>query len=210
METKPPNLYNSKNGSFARLSNLLSKLQRDPTLFKEYDDKMKEQLAERIVEETPAATISKEFYIPHKSVVEQWAEATKLRILYDASAKPTKKSPSLTECLEVGPALQNLLWNVLTRCRLKPVAITGDLKQAYLQIKINEDDRDPSRFRLIKDREILETVLLRFTRLMFGLSPSPFVLEGTIKHNLERYKQEQPQTVMELKQSIMLITLLVG
>ena len=71
METKPPNLYNSKNGSFARLSNLLSKLQRDPVLFKEYDDKMKEQLAERIVEETPAATTLKEFYIPHKSVVEQ-------------------------------------------------------------------------------------------------------------------------------------------
>ena len=71
METKPPNLYNSKNGSFARLSNLLSKLQRDPALFKEYDDKMKEQLAERIVEETPAATTLKEFYIPHKSVVEQ-------------------------------------------------------------------------------------------------------------------------------------------
>ena len=71
METKPPNLYNSKNRSFARLSNLLSKLQRDPALFKEYDDKMKEQLAERIVEETPAATTLKEFYIPHKSVVEQ-------------------------------------------------------------------------------------------------------------------------------------------
>ena len=127
---------------------------------------------------------------------------TKLRILYNASAKPTKASPSLTECLEVHPALQNLLWNVLTRCRLKPVAITGDSKQPYLQIKINEDDRDALRFHLITDREILETVLLRFTRLMFGLSPSPFVLEGTIKHDLERYKQEQPQTVMELKQSM--------
>ena len=71
-----------------------------------------------------ATTTSKEFYIPHKHVVKQSAETTKLRIVYDASAKPTKAGLSLNECLEVGPALQNTLWNVLTRCRLKPV--TGD------------------------------------------------------------------------------------
>ena len=38
-------LHNNKNGSLAHLSNLLSKPQRDPALFKEYDDKIKEQLA---------------------------------------------------------------------------------------------------------------------------------------------------------------------
>ena len=37
---------------------------------------------------------------------------------------------------------------------------------------------------------------------MFGLSPSPFVLEGTIKHRLEWYEKDQPETVMELKQSM--------
>ena len=58
------------------------------------------------------------------------------------------------------------------------------------------------RFHWIKDREILETVALRFTRLMFGLLPSPFVLEGTIKHYLDRYEKSQPETVMELKQSM--------
>ena len=104
--------------------------------------------------------------------------------------------------MEVGPALKNKLWNVLTRCRLKSVALTGDLKQAFLQIRINEDDRDSLRFHWIKDREILAAVVLRFTRLIFGLSPSPFVLEGTIKHHLEQYEKDQPETVMELKQSM--------
>ena len=134
--------------------------------------------------------------------MKQSAEATKLQIIYDASAKPTKAGPSLNECLEVGPALQNTLWNVLTRCRFKPVALTGDLKQAFLQNKINEGDRDSLRFNWIKDREILETMVLRFTRLMLGLSLSPFVLEGTIKHHLERYLKDQPETIMELKQSM--------
>ena len=75
-------------------------------------------------------------------------------------------------------------------------------KQAFLQIKINEDDRDAMRFNWIKDREILKTVILRFTCLMFGLSPSPFVLEGTIKHHLERYEQDQPQAVAKLKKNV--------
>ena len=87
-------------------------------------------------------------------------------------------------------------------CRLKPVAPIGDLKQAFLQIRINKDDRDSLRFYWIKDCEILETVVLRFTRLMFGLSPSPFAIEGTIKQKLEQYKKDQPETVIELKQSI--------
>ena len=63
-----PTLHNNKNGSLTRLSNLLLKLERDPALFKEHDDKIKEQLAEGIAEEAPAITTSKEFYIPHKPV----------------------------------------------------------------------------------------------------------------------------------------------
>ena len=133
--------------------------------------------------------------------MKQSAETTKLRIVYDTSVKPTKASTSLNECLKVGPALQSTLWNVLTRCRLKPVATTGDLKQAFLQIRINEDDRGALRFHWIKDCEILETVALRFTRLMFGFSLSLFVL-GAIKHHLERYEQDQPQTVTGLKQNM--------
>ena len=74
--------------------------------------------------------------------------------------KPMKASPYLNECLEVGPVLKNTLWNVLPRCRLKPVAIIGDLKQVFLKIMINKDDQDAMRFHWIKDREILETVVL--------------------------------------------------
>ena len=96
------------------------------------------------------------------------------------------------------------------RCRLKPVALTGDIKQAFLQIRINKDGQDSLRFHWIKDREILGTVVLVFTRLMFGLSASPFVLEGTIKHHLGWYEKEQPETVIELKQSMYVDDLIGG
>ena len=71
-------LRNNNNGSLARLSILLWKLRRDPLLFKEYDDKIKEQLAEEFIEKVRATTTLKEFYIQYKPAVKQPAERTKL------------------------------------------------------------------------------------------------------------------------------------
>ena len=83
---------------------------------------------------TPNA--NKEFYLPHKPVFREGAETTKLRVVYNASAKSGRESPSLDKCLEKGPPLQNLLWNILVRNRFKPYAITADIKRAFPQIRI--------------------------------------------------------------------------
>ena len=67
METKQP--YLAQQQEWKPLSNLLLKLERVPAHFKEYDDKIKEQLAEGFIEKARATTTLKEFYIQHKSVV---------------------------------------------------------------------------------------------------------------------------------------------
>ena len=125
-------LPNNKQGSLRRLGNLGNKLQREPNLLARYDDVIQDQLATRIVERVTSEPVGREFYIPHKPVIRESAESTKLRIVYDASAKANEKSPSLNDCLETGPSLQNLLWDVLVCNRLKPIALAGDLKQAFL------------------------------------------------------------------------------
>ena len=43
-------------------------------------------------------------YIPHKEVVREDKNTTKLRVVYDASSKQPQQ-PSLNECLEPGPSL---------------------------------------------------------------------------------------------------------
>ena len=65
----------------------------------------------------------KVFYIPHKAVVWEQVESTKLRVVFDASATENSRNPSLNDCLETGPSLQNLLWNVVTRNRKKPIEL---------------------------------------------------------------------------------------
>ena len=80
----------------------------------------------------------KEFYIPHKPAARGNVESTKMKIVYDASTKSNRTSPSLNECLETALALQNLLWNTLVRNRLMPIALHVYIKQAFFQTCIKE------------------------------------------------------------------------
>lgn len=70
----------------------------------------------------------------------------RLRIVYDASSRASPHVPSLNVCLYVGSPLQNHLWSILVRMRFLPVLITGDLQQAFLQVRIKKEERDALRF----------------------------------------------------------------
>ena len=80
------------------------------------------------------------FYLPHRPVIRELAETRKVRIVYDASARESCHTPSLNDCLQVGPPLQPLLHDVVVRNRLCPVGLTADIKQAFHQIWIKPDD----------------------------------------------------------------------
>lgn len=61
--------------------------------------------------------------------------------------------------------------------------VSGDIRQAFLQVRIRESERDALRFHWRKDEQsTVET--LRFTRALFGLAPSPYLLEGVIESHL--------------------------
>ena len=180
-----PQLPNNKMESLGQLSNLVKRLKRQPMLLEKYDEIIQEQLAEGIIENVTDEPKGKEFYKPHKPVIRESAESTKIRIVFDGSARANERSPSLNYCLETGPPLQNLLWNVLVRNRFKAVALAGDLKQAFLQIRIREEDRDSLRFHWIKDKDPKIIEVFRFTRALFGLVQSPFLLGGTLEQHLE-------------------------
>ena len=77
-----------------------------------YDSVIQDQLAQGIVEHEESEAEGREFYIPHKPVIRETAESTKLRIVYDASARASEQAPSLNECLEIGPTTQNQLEKV--------------------------------------------------------------------------------------------------
>lgn len=180
----------NKQGSLGRLENLLSKLKKKPGLLKEYNEIMVKQLGEGIIEKVTCEAVSgKEFYLPHRPVVREQAETTKVRIVCDASARPNDSSPSLNDSLETGPPLQNLLWNIIMRNRFKSVSLCGDIKQAFLQIRIKKEDRDCLRFHWAFDQMRRNVETLRFTRAIFGMGQSPFLLNGTIDVHFDEMKK---------------------
>ena len=107
----------------------------------DYDSIIQQQLEEDVVEEAEEPAQVKEFYIPHKAVIRESSETTKMRIVYDPSTRAYDAAPSLNECLESGPPLQNQLWKVLIRGHFHAVAIARDIQKAFLQVRIRAKDR---------------------------------------------------------------------
>jgi len=93
----------------------------------------------------------------------------------------------LNDCLEPGPNLSPLLFDILLSFRVHKVALIADIEKAFLNISINPTQRDLLRFLWIKDSnaENLDIITMRFTRLVFGLTCSPYMLNATIRHHLE-------------------------
>ena len=178
-----------------RLTNVNRKLEKASELKKEYDDIINEQLVEGVVEEAPEnPTGDRVYYMPHKPVVRQDATTTKVRMVFDASAKPNESAESINDCMFTGPPLQPQLWYILVRTRLMQNLVLADIQKAFLQIEVEEEDRDS--FRFLYNVNGVEKHL-RFARVPFGAEVSPFVLETNYNGVLHTTSNESINEVIE-------------
>ena len=116
----------------------------------------------------------------------------------------------MEECIENGPPLQNQLWDILLRNRFNPITLAGDLKQAFLRVRINEYDCDALRFHWIINKNAKQIQTLRFTRALFGLGPSPFLLRGTIAQHMENSRDEYAEEVEKISRDLYVDDLITG
>ena len=75
-------------------------------------------------------------YFPHRAVIRNDHSTTKLRIVFDASVHYTIEL-CLNDILEAGACLLPYLLDILLRFRTGKIA---DIKQAFFQIEMNEND----------------------------------------------------------------------
>ena len=80
-------------------------------------------------------------YLPYHGVIKEASTTTKLRVVFDATAK-TSSGKSLNNLLFVRPTLQDNLIDILMRFRLHKVALTTDVQKMYRQIFVDPRDRD--------------------------------------------------------------------
>ena len=130
----------------------------------------------------------KQHYIPHHAIIKPENNSTKLRAVYDASAKTKKSNPSLNECLHRVPVILEDICGLLMIFRTKKVGIVADIEKAFLQIGLQPKERDVTRLLWLKDINLpvtpTNTITYRFKRVPFGITSSTFLLRATIKHHL--------------------------
>ena len=185
-----PMLPSNYDLALGRLRSLVNRLMKNSDHLRKYNAVLQDQLEKGIIEVVPEQDSGEtlKHYIPHHEVVTPEKTTTKLRIVFDASAKTRKANRSLNECLYRGPVILEDLCGLLMRFRLNKVALIADVEKAFLQVGLQPDDRDVTRFFWLKDvtKPTLENnvQILRFTRVPFGMISSPFLLAATIKYHL--------------------------
>ena len=74
------------------------------------------------------------------------------------SAKIRRGEKSLNECLHRGPVFLPDLCGILLRFRTQPIVILADIEKAFLQVGIQEEDQDVTKFLWFKNSNRLEVV----------------------------------------------------
>jgi hypothetical protein len=201
--------------SLKRLRGLIRRLRQDPDVLREYDSIIRDQIRRGIVEpvemtEDPSEISEKVHYLPHHPVVRRDKETTKVRVVYDASSHAD--GPSLNDCLHTGPKFDQKIFDILLRFRVHRVVVTADIEKAFLMVGVAREDRDVLRFLWFDDAfsEEPKVVELRFSRVVFGVSSSPYLLNATIRHHLQQYSQTQPELVQKISKSMYVDDLVTG
>lgn len=94
--------------------------------------------------------------------------------------------PLLNGCLLTEPNLNPDLLIVLIRCR--------NIKLPFWQVLVT--------LRYTDSRRNEHLCILRMTRLVFGVTPSPFVLVARIQRHLKQYETYKPQVVNTIRESL--------
>ena len=162
--------------------------------FKEVHEVIQEYFDLGHAEPVPTSSLNKSetevFYLPVHVVRKESSSTTKVRAVFDASAK-SASGLSLNETLLVGPTIHPPLIDVLLQFCMHRVALTADVSKMYRAVGLTELDKDLHRFVWRSNpQEMLQDI--RMTRVIFGVSASSFAVNMCVKQNATDFAQIYP------------------
>lgn len=119
------------------------------------------------------------YYLPHHGIFKESSTTTKLRVVFDASAK-SSNGISLNDQLLVGGKIQDDLFDILVRFRKYNFVIAADIEKMYRQIYIAKDQRPLQR---ILWRETIEDPIqiYQLNTVTYGTASAPFLAVRCLK-----------------------------
>ena len=185
-------LSNNKALAYHRTRATVRQLEKTSTLLDTYgsviDDYEKRGFIEKVQKDD--LPNDRTYYIPHHSIIRE-SKTTPVRIVFDCSSHQKGKA-SLNDCLETGSPKFNDISSILMRFRLSKYGLISDIEKAFLQIGIEEQDRDATRFFWLQDPKEPNSpmYIYRLKRVLFGANCSPFILRCTVYHHLQTHDSE--------------------
>lgn len=181
-------LGESKSLALKRLFSVERKLKRDEYLKIEYTKFMKEYETLGHMSILEGDIKGPVFYLPHHAVLKESSTTTKVRVVFDASAKSTSNL-SLNDIQCVGPTIQSDLFSILLRFRQHAYVITADIAKMYRQIVIDETQR-ALQLILWRENENETIKTYKLNTLTYGTACASFLATRCLKQlAIENFKQ---------------------
>ena len=206
---KRTSLGNSRNTAFQRFYALERKFEKNPSLKEQYSECIQGYIKEsHMVTILAQEPIDHGFYLPHHVVVKTSSLTTKVRVVFDGSAK-TSSGVSLNDALMVGPIIQEDLFSIITRFRCFRYALTADIEQMYRQIRVSNND---SLFQKIlwRDSPQQPIKIYSLNTVTFGTACAPFLAIRTLHQLAEDESERFPIASAILKRDFFVDDLLTG
>ncbi|XP_055589930.1 uncharacterized protein LOC129742106 [Uranotaenia lowii] len=175
-------LGNSKTLALNRFLKLEQRLENNSEMKRQYNEFMLEYLELKHMRKLEDGEVAaelygndsrKSYYLPHHAVVKDSSTTTKVRVVFDGSAR-TDTGFSLNDCLLKGPSIQDDLLSLLLRFRKHEVALVGDVEKMYRQIRLHADDTSLQRiFWRFSNQDSMDIYELQ--TVTYGLTPSSFL-----------------------------------
>nr|XP_054770423.1 uncharacterized protein LOC129278240 [Lytechinus pictus] len=191
----PSNIQVARN----RLESLKRRLERETCLHAKYNEGMKALLEEGYAEEVPVEIPKKGegvWYLPHHPVFNP-NKPDKTRIVFDCASKCD--GISLNDAVLQGPDLTNNLLGVLLRFRQEYVAIMGDIRAMFHQVRVPCEQRNLLRFLWWPEGDLTQhPKAYRMCVHLFGGTWSPSVCSFALRHTAEEHRADFSSKVLDV------------
>lgn len=136
----PSTLGDSQEQAKRRFFNLEKKLATNPTFSERYVQFMQEYENSGHMTAVSNSSERNGFFLPHHGVEKECSLTTKLRTVFDGSAR-SSNGISLNSLQMVGPVVQSDLFSILIRFRTHRYCISADIQAMYRQVLVAPADR---------------------------------------------------------------------
>lgn len=205
-------LGESRSKSVAQFYQIEKKLIKQPTLARDYKSFMSEYLSlGHMIPSTISVNDSPpDCYLSHHAVLRNESSTTRLRVVFNASAK-TSSGFSLNDLMCSGPNLQQDLQDLILKWRQFKYGFTADIEKMFRKIWLHPEHQKYQKI-IWRDNQSQPLQTFNLASVTYGFKSSPFLAMMTLRQLANDERHNYPNSIAPdlLEQSFYMDDLLHG